>query len=108
MQYVPSIPPPGAPAAGDRMKVYGLTAVKAAKPVQPRTLPPLVTPPHERNEPLGEEAERRHERHPQGERRIYCRRSRHQPVLVELRSGLERRHHNQRAEDPTEHIDIEA
>jgi hypothetical protein len=89
------------------MTVYGLTSVKAAKIVQPRTLQPLVTPPHERSEPQGE-AERWHERNPQGERRTYCRRSRHLPVLAELRSGLERRRHNQRAEDPTEHVDIEA
>lgn len=89
------------------MTVSALTAVKGVKAVQPRTLPPLVTMPHE-HEPPQESAERRHDPQIQGERRIYCRRLQHLPVLLELRSGLERRHHNQRAGDPTEHIDIEA
>jgi hypothetical protein len=88
------------------MTVYGLARVKAPRAVQSRTLPPVVTPPPEHREPQGEE-ERRRERNWQGERRTYCRRSRHLPVLAELRSGLERRHHNQRAGDPTEHVDIE-
>jgi hypothetical protein len=90
------------------MTVYGLTRVKAPRAVQSRTLPPLVTPPREHYAPADEVAERRHDRNWQGERRTYCRRSRHQPVLAELRSGLERRRHNQRAADPTEHVDIEA
>lgn len=90
------------------MTIFGPAGVKAAKPVQQRTLQPLLVPPREQYEPAGEVAERRHDRHPQGERRTYCRRSRRQPVLVELRAGLERRRHNQRAKDPTEHVDIEA
>ncbi|MDP2143998.1 MAG: hypothetical protein Q8J80_07685 [Gallionella sp.] len=90
------------------MTVSALTAVNGVKAVQPRTLPPLVTMPHEHHEPPQESAERRHDPQIQGERRIYCRRLQHLPVLLELRSGLERRHHNQRAGDPTEHIDIEA
>lgn len=108
MKFVPSLPPPGAPAVRDRVTVYGPASVKAAKAVQSRTLPPLVVVPHERSEPQGGEAERQRERNPLGERRTYCRRLRRQPVLAELRAGLERRHRKQRAEDPTDHIDIEA
>lgn len=108
MKYVPSLPPPRITGVWDRLTVSGLAAVKAAKAVQPRTLPPLVVPPHGHHEPPREPTERRHDTHPQGERRTYCRRVRHLPVLAELRSGLERRRHNQRAGDPTEHIDVEA
>lgn len=107
MKYVPSLPPPRITGVWDRLTVTGLAAVKAAKPVGPRTLPPLVAPPrHE--EPLREVAERRHDTQLHGDRRTYCRRSHHLPVLVELRSGLERRHNKQRMDDPTEHIDINA
>jgi len=107
MKYVPSLPPPGVPAVRDRVTVYGLAAARAVRPVQPRTLPSLVVQPHEYRE-QEEEAAQRRERNPQGERRTYCRRLRRQPVLAELRAGLERRRHNQRAADPTEHVDIEA
>jgi len=87
--------------------VSGLTSVKAAKPVQPRTLQPLVAP-QARHEPVRALAERRLDPHPGGERRTYCRRIRRLPVLFELRAGLERRRQKQRAVDPTEHIDIKA
>lgn len=103
MKFVPSLPPPRITGAGGRLMVNRLTAVKAAQPVQPRTLPPLVVQPHAQHP----EAERRHERHLQGERRTYCRRVQHLPVLVEFRSGLDRRHHAQREGDPMEHVDIE-
>ncbi|HCI14559.1 MAG: hypothetical protein A2063_06315 [Gallionellales bacterium GWA2_60_142] len=106
MKYVPSFPPPGITGV-DRVTVTALATVKAAKAVQSRTLPPLVATPHEHHEPVRELAERGDYRHGEGERRTYCRRVQHLPVLVELRSGMERRHHNQRAGDPVEHIDIE-
>ncbi|MBI5918272.1 MAG: hypothetical protein HY849_02705 [Nitrosomonadales bacterium] len=41
------------------------------------------------------------------ERRKYCRRILHLPVLEELRSGLDRRHHHIRTSDFAEHIDEE-
>lgn len=108
MKYVPSISPPRITGVGEGVTVTGLAAVKAVKPVQPRTLPPLVTPPHEGHEPAGEVAERRHDPKSQGERRTYCRRLRRLSMLVELRSGLERRHRNQREGDQIEHVDIKA
>jgi hypothetical protein len=39
------------------------------------------------------------------DRRKACRRLSQQPVLVELRSGVERRRHNLRADDLVDHID---
>jgi hypothetical protein len=39
------------------------------------------------------------------DRRKYCRRIRHEPVLEELRSGHDRRHRNQRRSDITTAID---
>ena len=120
MKYVPSLPPPRVTGVGDSLALSGPAAVKAAKPVQSRTLPPLVVEPHERHEaereparealrePALESVERRQDAYTQGERRTYCRRLRRLPVLFELRAGLERRRHKQRMGDQTEHIDIEA
>lgn len=108
MQYVPSLPSPvTAPETGPEVKA--LAGIKRAKPVQERTLPPLVVQPHARYEAppeVAENEEKRHDPHVHGERRLYCRRLEHLPMLVELRSGKDRRRHNQRAGDITEHIDI--
>jgi len=111
MKYVPSLPPPvSGPGAGT--EVEALARVRRARPVQERTLPPLVVRPHAQHEVpaegAGEEQERRHDAHAHGERRMYCRRTEHRPVLIELRSGRERRRHNQRKGDMTDHIDVEA
>lgn len=105
MKFVPSLPPLGPPAAIDRMPVSGVAAIKPTRPVQPRTLIPLVTPQHDPNEPLRGD-EYRHDPLLHGDRRTYCRRCLHIPVLVDLRSGIERRHNNRREGDPTEHIDL--
>ncbi|MDD5384474.1 MAG: hypothetical protein PHG89_06305 [Gallionella sp.] len=103
-----SLPPPViAPETGPEVKA--LAGVQRAKPVQVRTLPLLVVQPHARHEAPPEAAEneeKRHDSHVHGERRIYCRRIEHLPILVELRSGINRRRHNQRASDITEHIDV--
>ncbi len=103
MKFVPSLPPPRITGVGGRLMVNRLTPVKAAKPVQPRSLPPLVVQhQHEYH------SERRHDPHLDGDRRIACRRILHLPVLEELRSGTDRRHHSQRENDQSDHIDIEA
>jgi len=81
--------------------------VKPARPVQARTLPPLVSHPrHAPNEtpPVTAKTERRHEK-PFQERRTYCRRAAHQPILEELRSEVERRRNRQRGGDMMDHID---
>jgi hypothetical protein len=107
MKFVPSLSPP-ATAPEIAPEVQALSGVKRARPVQARISPPLIVQPHVRHEVPPEievEAERRHDPHANGERRTYCRRVEHRPMLIELRSGRERRRHNQRASDITEHID---
>lgn len=109
MKYVPSLPPV-ASSVTDRLDVYPLTRVKPVKPVQERTLVPLVVLPHgEVPSPadVAEHTDRRHDVHVHGERRTYCRRMEHLPVLIELRSGPDRRRHNQRDGDTLEHVDVE-
>lgn len=110
MKYVPNLPPP-ATVPGTEPEVQALAGIKRPKPVQARTLPPLVVQPHARREAPVEAAgkeEKRHDPHVHGERRVYCRRIERLPILVELRSEIERRRHNQRADDMTEHIDVKA
>ena len=107
MKYVPSLPP-STNVATDRWATNVAPKVKPVKPVQERTLPPLVThPQHAQHEtPPGfiEKAEKRHEK-PFQERRMCCRRVAHQPILEELRSWVERRRNRQRGDDMTDHID---
>lgn len=110
MKYVPSLPPL-VTGTGTRPDVAALAGIRRVNPVRARTSPPLIVQQHVRHETDRQDAaneERRHDPHPQGERRTYCRRTEHHPVLIELRSGRERRRHNQRAVDVAEHIDVEA
>lgn len=106
MQFVPIIPAPRN-LLEERLEVKRLAAVKAAKPVQPRTLPPLLSYSHEAPHREHPEQERRQAAQRE-ERRSYCRRVQHLPVLIELRSAIDRRKHAQRSTDRPEHIDIEA
>lgn len=110
MKYVPSFPPvlTGVP---DSLDVQALSPVKPAKPVQERTLMPLVV--HRQMQfdaapaEISKHRERRNDPHFQGERRMYCRRVDHPSLLAELRSRMERRRRNQRMSDMTEHVDEE-
>lgn len=80
------------------------------KVVHERDLPSLDLQRHSPSEPLPVQArqpEKHHAEPYQQERRTYCRRIRHQPILMELRSGKERRQHNQGGTGMTEHIDEE-
>jgi hypothetical protein len=88
----------------------GVTGIKSVKPVQERTLPPLVIQKHVQSEyasSTNEQLERRHVGRLQAERRTYCRRIIHQPILEGLRSSAERRRRKQRGTDMTEHVDEE-
>lgn len=107
MKYVPSLPPPS--GVENRREVWGLGAVKPARRVEPRTLPPLVTQQHGASQEVAAKPVMENDmREPaQESRRKYCRRVSHQPMLEELRSGLERRRHQQRGSDDTEHVDEE-
>ncbi len=109
MKIAPDLPAPQ-PVEGNALEVKALAAIKPSRPVQERTLPPLVVQPHAQREGEADivvQPERRYEAHIHGERRSYCRRIEHLPILIELRSGVERRRHNQREGDIVEHIDVE-
>ncbi len=110
MKFVP-IPPPMPTVARDELQVEALAAVKAAKPVQPRSLPPLVVQYRTRSKGLPDSAgqqDRSQDVRLRGERRTYCRRIEHLPEFIELRVGLDRRQHNRRGDDMTEHVDEKA
>jgi hypothetical protein len=102
MRYVSSIPPP--PKSPNTRQVGGLTAVRSVKAVQLQE--PNVDQQAVQREAVRLEEER--QRRSEGQfpdRRKICRRVTQQPVLVELRSGVERRRRSQREGDPVDHID---
>lgn len=112
MRYVPSLPPP-ITAPEETGEVHGLTAVRPAKPVQQRTLVPLVKQrfaPRESSAPVGQAvpANRKTDQRSNEERRKYRRRVSQQPMLLDLRPGGDRRRHNQRITDIATSIDEEA
>jgi hypothetical protein len=104
MRYVPSIS--STTTSPDTRPVRGLSATHAVKPVHPREQPVPIIEQHaahrEAAQPAGQQPRRDAVT---GERRKVCRRVSHQPVLVEFRSGVDRRRHNLRAGDVVEHID---
>ena len=104
MRFVSSLPP--APTSPNTRQVNGLSRIQAVKPVPtgeeavpsvqqqaPRQVPtPPVKQQYQRAEPFED-------------RRKICRRMSHQAVLVELRSGIERRKRRTRNGDLIDHID---
>ncbi|MBI3222137.1 MAG: hypothetical protein HYZ46_03470 [Nitrosomonadales bacterium] len=111
MRYTSGVAPAVTPVAGDELK--RVAGIRPVKPVGARPNTPGVTeqPAHQHPVPPLPEAEQ-HEAGRRAylgtERRLIVRRIRHQPVLLELRSGMERRHHNLRDGDIVEHIDVQA
>lgn len=106
MHLVPIIPQPIV-GVEDTLEVKGIAAVKQARQVEARTLPPLLSHPHiERLQVPGEPAlsEKRRPTQP-AERRLVCRRIHHQSLLEELRSALDRRRRKGRTGDMLSHID---
>ena len=105
MRYVPSIQ--STTASPTTRQVKGLSAAQAVKPVFPREQ--LVLPyaePHSVHQELVHPVrQQEHRAVPFEDRRKACRRVSHLPVLVELRSGIDRRRRNLREGDITEHID---
>ena len=104
MRYVSSIPP--ATTSPNTRRVGGLTAIYSVKAVQLQE----QSVPKVEQQAVHEEAARLAElqRHREAlfvDRRKVCRRVKHQPVLEELRSGVERRRHNLREGDTVDHID---
>lgn len=110
MRYVPSLPPPTLTGIGTR-EVRGVMRSRPIRPVRILSHPEAgvdIGAPHEpRPEaPAPVPAVEHRTVHPE-ERRVACRRVGHRPALLDLRSGLDRRHRKLRASDPTEHIDEE-
>jgi hypothetical protein len=103
MRYTPSIPPLA--TSPNTRQVGGLSRIHAVKPVPAAD----QAVPHVENQALRQvpiPLEQQYQRAESFEdRRKVCRRVSHQPVLVELRSGLDRRRHNLREGDLVEHID---
>ena len=92
----------------DRREVKGVTSVHAVKPVSvdARELPDVLYHREtERQVPKYVGVEKRGYRE---ERRKLCRRVGKQAVLIELRSGVDRRRVEQRAGDVHIHIDAQA
>lgn len=112
MRYVTDIPPVATKGPNSR-QVTGLTAALAVRPVHPGEHPvPYVEQlkAHQETVHSIEQQQRKLpvENVPVEDRRKACRRVSHQAVLIELRSGIDRRHHNLLEGDVAEHIDIEA
>ncbi|MBI5007178.1 MAG: hypothetical protein HZB95_08615 [Nitrosomonadales bacterium] len=85
-----------------------MSATHAVKPVYPREQPVQpVEPRQPHQEALHPVEPQLHHELPAEDRRKACRRMQHLPVLVELRSGVERRRHNLFEGGVDEHIDIE-
>ena len=106
MRYVPSIPP--ATTSPNTRQVRGLSASNAVLPVYPREQPVPIEPIAVHREAVRQVVQQQQRAEPFEDRRKTCRRVSHQPVLVELRSGFDRRRHNQRESDIVEHVDVEA
>jgi hypothetical protein len=109
MQLVPIIPQQKF-VAEDSMEVTGIAALKPAKPVQERTLPPLLSYVHQQLPGTAGEIYQHEKRKVTQlqERRLVCRRVKHTAILEELRSVVDRRRRKQRKSDIQLHIDEEA
>jgi len=104
MRYVSSIPP--VTTSPSSQQVSALIAVHAVKPVHaPLKAVPYVELNTVHQESVSLVEQQKHRKIPAEDRRKYCRRMHHQPVLVELRSGIDRRHQYLLDGDVVEHID---
>ncbi|MBA3023640.1 MAG: hypothetical protein KJ572_00915 [Gammaproteobacteria bacterium] len=99
MRFTPTILP--ATATPTTRAVKGLTDIHAVKPVHARDPESLSVETHP-------EVQDEHPNIPLVDRRIACRRIHNQKVLIELRSGLDRRRHNLMEGGTADHIDEEA
>lgn len=108
MQIVPIIPQQKF-SVEESLEVTGIAAVKPAKPVEERTLPPLVNRGHEQALYPSSDISPQEKRQliVEEERRLVCRRIQHLPVLEELRSSVDRRRHSMGSAEFQLHIDEE-
>lgn len=98
MRFVPTIDP--APIRPTTREVKALSAVHAVKPVQVGDAAPTAVAPR-----LHAQDQARQPGLPVEDRRHACRRIANHKVLLELRSGRDRRQHNLLAGGTVEHID---
>ncbi len=106
MRYVPSLPPIVEPPQYDGA-VKPAASTTALAPVQERSLPPIIFRQH--RPAARPDAINRHWR-PRADaaipdRRLICRRTQDAQMLLDLRSGPDRRRHCQRKNDMTTAID---
>ncbi|MBU0688398.1 MAG: hypothetical protein KJ850_08630 [Gammaproteobacteria bacterium] len=100
MRFVPTILPVAATPTSRAVK--SLSNVHAVKPVHARD--PEALPDALHSEEHGDHPHKQ-EGLPFEDRRKACRRIHNQKVLIELRSGLDRRRHNLVEGGPSDHID---
>jgi len=104
MRYVSSLPP--VTTGPNTRQVGGLTRIHAVKPIEAgEQAVPNVENKSAKQEPMPALVQHHQRTEPFEDRRKACRRVSHLPVLIELRSGVERRRHNLRADDLVDHID---
>ncbi|MBI5891718.1 MAG: hypothetical protein HZB47_13810 [Nitrosomonadales bacterium] len=105
MRYVTSLPP--VTTGPNTRQLGGVSAAKAVKPVLPADegVHYVAQRMARQQPPVPPVVEQDHRAAPSEDRRKECRRLVHQPVLTELRSGIERRRHRSREGDLVDHID---
>ncbi|MFA6122033.1 MAG: hypothetical protein WCT35_09775 [Sideroxydans sp.] len=107
MRFVPEIKP--ATTGPNSSLVPGLSAVHAVKPIHSREQTvSQVAALRGRHKEAVEADQERATRLPLEDRRKACRRIHNQKVLIELRSGVDRRHHDLLGNHAAEHIDEKA
>jgi hypothetical protein len=107
MRFVSSLPP--LTTSPNTRQVRGLTRVQAVKPVPVgEEAVPNVGQQAPRQGPMPPVRQQYQRTEPFEDRRKICRRVSHQSVLVELRSGIERRRQRTRTGDLIDHIDEKA
>lgn len=109
MRYVYNLPPPVINVGGNEVK--GVAGIRPVRPELVRSLPLVEIERGKRNEPSqqplpvsAQDEQGRRTIYPE-ERRKVSLRIRRQPVLVDFRSGIDRRRRNLRESDIVEHID---
>lgn len=101
------LPPVG--VTDDPYEIQEKAGVTAVRPVGERSLPPLIVRARREPQPPQEQAQRPPAVERRAEdRRKMDRRISNQPVLVDTRSGLDRRKNKRREDDPTTRIDEKA
>lgn len=105
MRYVSSIPP--VTMSPRTRQVTALSAVHSVNPVHAplQTVPYVELQAAHQSSAVPVVVQQKQRDIPVEDRRKACRRVSHQAVLEELRSGIDRRHHNLLDGDVADHID---